>query len=668
MKIFFRKIFIKSLILFCFILYIVIIICCDNGGNGEITAGKITYNANGADFGVVPARTTDLIVSDNTGALAKAGYIFDGWNTSPDGNGVNYSVGSRCPERNIILYAKWTAIFFTNISQGTLVPSQGEADKSYTQGVSSLSITGLTDKGKQLSYLVVPSSIDGYSVTAIDNEAFSNCTNIMSITFAEGIINIGEKIFIGCSMLSKVIFQGTSPPLIKTNTFSGYAGVIFVPQDCFDSYKTADNWSNCSERFVEDDSLIENDLIAGPDYEDCNYNPNCELLKHCGIPILNINTLNGSIIDSKTEWKEASLSMKSNFCGYNNLEIEKIQIKGRGNSSWVAAKKSYSIKLSKKTEILGMKKSKRWVLLANCYDKTLLRNYFASRLGNELYSSVWNPSFKFVHLYLNDIYRGVYLLGEQIKIDDNRINIPDISKTGLNDGGFILEIDGRQDEDFYFVTDRNIYFSLKDPDEVGVEIQKKITSIVQDAEDVLFSNDFCNPESGYSKYYNIDSIIDWYIVNELTKNQDAPNNSSIYYYYNPSDKLLYMGPNWDFDLSSGNAFANVCHYNGFYIKEGSPWIKRMFNDPSFVKKVKLRWNKTKTTLYNFITEKIQQDADFISKAADYNYKKWQIIGKDIWPNSSGYRARNTYQKEVNYLINWLKNRYFFMDNALNSLN
>ena len=100
-----------------------------------------------------------------------------------------------------------------------------------------------------------------------------------------------------------------------------------------------------------------------------------------------------------------------------------------------------------------MKKHKRWVLIANYSDKTLLRNYIASQMGNNIFNETWNPSFKSVHLILNGTYNGVYLLGEQIKIDKNRVNIQAIDEieddvngdsiVDLNDGGFICEVNER---------------------------------------------------------------------------------------------------------------------------------------------------------------------------------------------------------------------------------
>lgn len=403
-------------------------------------------------------------------------------------------------------------------------------------------------------------------------------------------------------------------------------------------------------------------------YENNSFNPFIEAIEDSGIPYVKINTKSGFLKPLKMLWQDASIEVVGNYCGKEDLTMDDIKIKGRGNSSWTMPKKSYSLKFDSKSKVLGMKKSKRWVLIANYADKSLLRNYYASYLGNEIYKAEWSPSFKSVHLIIDGSYQGVYLLGEQIKIDGNRIDIDDISETEIDEGGFIFEINGRMDELFNFRTEKGVCISLKDPDEVGTDIQQKVKDVIQTAENALYSENFTDADNGWRKYFDEDSVIDWYIINEFTKNADSANFTSIYFYYNPSDRLLHMGPIWDFDISCGNINYNGCDsYEGLYVKENSVWIKQMFNDPAFVTKVNARWNDKKSDLQNSITGIIQNEADSLSAAADLNFMKWLILGKYVWPNASGYKSRKTYQSEIDYLKNWLSHRYDSMDGALNSL-
>ena len=409
----------------------------------------------------------------------------------------------------------------------------------------------------------------------------------------------------------------------------------------------------------------------------CKYSEeklNIETLKGAGLPIVEINTVGNAAITSKEDWLDATLNLTGNHCNEEDLFVA-TEIKGRGNSSWNQPKKSYSLKLESKEKVLGMKKHKRWVLIANYSDKTLLRNYLASELGNNYFNSVWNPSFKPVHLILNGTYNGVYLVGEQIKIDGNRVNIQAIDEieedingddiVNLDDGGFICEVNERMDELFNFTTTKGIKISLKEPDEVSTDIQEKIVSIVQKAEDALYGENWLDSEIGYSKYFDINSFVDWYIVNELTKNNDACFFSSVYFYYDPNDKLIHMGPNWDFDISCGNINYNGCdNPEGYWIKN-SGWIKRMFEDTDFVNKVEERWTEKRKELSDYITTSIQENANYLAAAADLNFAKWDILGSYVWPNSDGYEERTTYQSEVDYLIDWLNKRFEFLDKDFN---
>lgn len=413
-------------------------------------------------------------------------------------------------------------------------------------------------------------------------------------------------------------------------------------------------FTGCSS---DEDAVVFQDVSYETDF-----NPVISELKSTNIPIVDINVNNNKEITSKAIWESASFSITGEFCGESDLNNLEISIKGRGNSSWNLPKKPYSIKLSSKEKILGMKKSKRWVLIANYSDKTLLRNYFFSRLGNDLYNTTWNPQFKSVNLIVNGKYRGVYLLGEQIRIDSNRVNISDISD--LNDGGFIFEINNKLDELYNFITKHFVCISLKDPDDITPEKQSIVKRIITEAEDALFSENFTDPIQGYRSHFEVNSVIDWYIMNELGKNADAADFSSIYYYYDPSDNLLHMGPIWDFDISCGNiGTPGLYTYSDLYIRNNSRWIHRMFEDPWFREKVQLRWNAKKSILYEYITINLQEYADNLSLAEDLNFKKWEILGKYTWPYCPGYEYRTTYQNEIDYMTQWLIKRYEVMNDA-----
>src|SRR5690606_9261219 len=143
----------------------------------------------------------------------------------------------------------------------------------------------------------------------------------------------------------------------------------------------------------------------------------------------------------------------------------------------------------------------------------------------------------------------VYLLTEQVKISKDRVNAIDSDITG----GYLIELDRNPNvdpEDYYF----NIYdtpYNLKEPEETSNERKEYIENYMKDAFDALYSSNFKDINLGYQKYIDVDSFIDWYLVNEILKNADAANYSSIFFHKSAGQKLK-MGPLWDFDLAIGN--------------------------------------------------------------------------------------------------------------------
>jgi hypothetical protein len=391
-----------------------------------------------------------------------------------------------------------------------------------------------------------------------------------------------------------------------------------------------------------------------------------------GLPVMKIDTQGVSII-SKDDWfSDLNPGIEPTYTLYD-ITGEKVSgstdIKGRGNTTWGMPKKPYSLKLTGKTSLLGMPTHKRWQLLANYSDKTLLRTEVAFKIGEILEDSLqWTPRSRHVQLYLNNEYLGSYQLVEAIKIDENRVNIKDITKKNPQ-RGYILEIDVREGEAFHFTTTRGVVFNCSDPDEDLDEtitgdtqtIIQKIQADVQDVEDVLYSDDFSDPDDGYRMYLEVDSFIDWYLVNEITKNNDAVFHNSVYMYYN--GEKYCMGPVWDFDISMGNINYNGNdNPEGFWIK-GSPWISRLFEDPAFVSQVKDRWN-TKKNEFFALQQYIGERATYINSAQTQNFRKWDILGVYVWPNAV---VPGSYQGEIDYLKSWFAKRLSWFDTAINQL-
>ncbi len=423
-------------------------------------------------------------------------------------------------------------------------------------------------------------------------------------------------------------------------------------------------------------------------------------IAYTGLPIVSISTDDNLDIDNRESWKNMKISLSEDN---KTRIILSGKIKGRGNTSWYYPKKPYTIKLSEKENLLGMGECKKWVLINNYIDKSLLRNSFASYIGNTCFNSEWQPKFRSVDLVLNGSYRGTYILGESIKIEKNRINIQSLENTykgkGLDlnnddrvdicDGGFLCEINNKEDEDFNFSSTIGFpIISLKDPDldfeEANVELKRYIRETVQEAEDTLYGNNWQNVELGYTNKFDINSFIDWYLVNEFLKNADSVSGPSIYFYYNPSDSKIHFGPNWDFDASCGQFKGWIPEYDvynpeGFWVlggykirgdkKVSTAWINRLFLDEDFVLKVKKRWNDRKNILYKAITDGLKELSDEIELSAELNFILYPVLGTKIMDGyeATGYNNRNKWIDEVDYLRNWLNERYTWFDKAINQL-
>ena len=372
------------------------------------------------------------------------------------------------------------------------------------------------------------------------------------------------------------------------------------------------------------------------------------------LPVISINTEDSLPIDSKEEYVNGTFEI-SDESSYNNL-LANLKIRGRGNSTWGFPKKSYQIKFDDKEIVLGMPKDKKWILLANYSDKTMLRNEVAfdlSRLSN----LDWTPESCFSELYINNEYLGVYQITQKVEESSNRVNI--------GDDGYLLEVDqlSRLDPDDVYFKTNNYLFNIKEPNvEFGDNEYTVIKNYIELTENVLLGRNFLDPVEGYAKYIDVESFIDWYLINEITKNNDAIFYSSVYMNYIPGGKLK-MGPVWDFDISLGNINYNGNETtDGFWIKKVN-WYSRLFEDPIFVAKLKSRFNYFYSNQF-FLQEKINSNSSYLYDAQERNFYSWPILGVYVWPNNVFYP---TYDEEVAYLQQWLKDRLEWLNTSINDL-
>jgi hypothetical protein len=384
-----------------------------------------------------------------------------------------------------------------------------------------------------------------------------------------------------------------------------------------------------------------------------------------GIPITYITTDNDLEIDSKDDYRIGTVSIKGGRLS-SDFPTTQIKIRGRGNSTWERfPKKSYQLKFDNKASFLNLPEDKKWIFLAEYSDKTLMRNKIAFDMGY-MSSLVYTPQSVYTDVYINNSYNGTYNISQKIEETNNRV--------ALGDTGYLLEIDQPErldPDDVYFRTGNYLnehanqpyLFNIKEPNlEKDDTEYKYIKNLINAFETTLKSSSFTNPTSGYAKYIDIDSFIDYYLINEITKNVDAKDYSSIYINVKPGEKIK-MGPIWDFDLAFGNNNYSDCEFpTGFWIKR-SGWYSRLFQDPTFVAKVKIRFAYYKEK-QPILLKNIDNYAILLDNTQEQNDVIWDLIGNKVWPNAVVF---DTYKEEVDYLKSWYIERMNWLDTAINNL-
>ncbi len=365
------------------------------------------------------------------------------------------------------------------------------------------------------------------------------------------------------------------------------------------------------------------------------------------------------------------------------LENAKITLGGRGNWTWTQDKKGFSLKLAKKESLLGMEEARRWVLLANRADTSLMRNIIAYDLAEGL-GMPYTPEKVSCELYVNGEYRGSYLAAEKTEIGENRIEIAEFAETGGDkayptarerlscgaviryaegmeapsdvSGGYLVEFelaDRYLAEPCGFQTRRGFYFVIKSPEYVSREQAAYLAERYQRTEDAIFEED-----PALWEMLDMETAVKKYLIEEITKNFDA-NHSSQYSYKDAGEGLIYLGPMWDMDAAFGNTEATV-DPSGRYAASGG-WWKALRARADFTAEAKRVWEEELRPLcISLIEEGISAHAQKLDSSAAMNFIRWEHLG--VKPPMSTYiPTGNTYAESVEQLRSYLAARVEWMD-------
>jgi hypothetical protein len=364
-------------------------------------------------------------------------------------------------------------------------------------------------------------------------------------------------------------------------------------------------------------------------------------------------------------------------------------IKIRGQSSQMFPKKSYSLELRSRSgadttaSLLGMPGEEDWVLYAPYSDKTMLRNALTFHLGSRL--GGWQPRNKWCEVYLNGNYIGIYQLMESIKRDSNRVDINKLKPDELSGddltGGYIIKADkidfGSVDffqifPSVHYRNSDNYRFTYVYPKyEEILEAQKSyIKKFVTDAENSLNGSSFSDPTAGFRKYMDVNSFVDFQIIQELVNNVDGYRFSTFFYKDKDSKGgKLHAGPLWDFDLCYGNEDyidlnldTDIWLYSKFDDKYGGRmhWWSRLMEDLGYRGVFVTRWKEIRKGTFSTdsIMTYLDSTIDYLGDAIDRNFARWPVIGHYVWPN---YFVGESYEEEVGYMKGWITARVNWMD-------
>ena len=460
-----------------------------------------------------------------------------------------------------------------------------------------------------------------------------------------------------------------------------------------------------------------------------------------GLPVVLVDTVDD--VDpadmTKLEYTDANISViGSDIYDAKDIYYAVAGIKLRGNSTMGYAKKPFRIKFDKKQNVLGFGKAKSWVLLADYLDPSALRNQVAYKLADRVNKftaektgfEVFSPRMNLVEVYVDDEFMGMYEMGDHMQANELRVNVNELGdeeddETGeklYNNGeeiGYFIEVevkdrvlkegkDGYEDwSDYSYVvdvlpegqwypqkvddkdTENNyvireddmgksvMYFQFKLPEEPSDEQKEYITEQMQQVNDLLMKND-----EAVWDILDMDSVIDWYLVNELFKNADSQMQSSVYFFKdgtldadgnekeNPNTKL-YMGPVWDFDLGAGGvSYGKMDDPTGWRTNndEYCAWFKKMFEMDSFKEAVEQRWADLheEGILESMFTD-ISYLEEFAGDAAVDNFDLWhstyiEEVNATSWMTVPAVSTEsNNWETHVDYFEAYLKARIDWID-------
>lgn len=405
-----------------------------------------------------------------------------------------------------------------------------------------------------------------------------------------------------------------------------------------------------------------------------------------GLPTVFIATTGAAPIVSKDDYLGGTVTIADGTASYSEpLATTAMQIKGRGNSTWgpLAEKKPYKMKFTSATAMLDMPAATEWVLLANYFDKTLIRNAVVMKTAQTVFSDTmaFVPRMRFVDVFLNGVYNGVYTLGDQVEVGANRLNIAHAG-TADADKAYLVEVNrwirdrdgGVLGTDFFQTAEAGLVLEYKYPKASSITSSQKtwLSTRFADIETELKNGSAGN----FAQYLDTASFIDWAILEEAFRNTDSGFISSVFLHKDGGAASKFkIGPLWDFDLSAGNADLPETPSSpsdiGLRSTSGvevlsTDWYNWMFytigggGDGPYRDAFKARWAAKASTLKDTILDAIDEYSALIERSGlweqtDTTYN----LEDDPWPNA--YPAGLTRAEYTARYKTWIEDRFDWLE-------
>ncbi len=571
--------------------------------------------------------------------VTKEGYRLDGWNL--DGTLYVFDV---MPEEDITLEAIWTKLYYITFNLGDEKDVQGYAEN---EGISYPTPT-------KSGYKLINWELDG--------EVFNKTKMIAQDIELKAIWEETVTVYFDTGIDGEVLEPVTGVPGEK---------VLYPYMPTKEGYRFS-GWMLNYQPYT---------LHSIPD-EDIRLTAIWEETAYTNFPALYINLYdtNWKTIDiesvGKEDYENAIISLENTETG--ELQYSGAQFRGRGNGSWNSTKKGYRIKFDEKQSLFGEAESRHWVILA-CYsgdfqDNTMMRNALAYQMGDLFDNIDYCTSANWVDVYFNNSYYGTYLLVEQVRDANDRVDVD--AEYGVLDTGYLIEYDAYATRDnaiigvdYFTITGVKYGFTMKSPAsdeylENGItEAQyREQVSWLKNQVQSMYSAALSKNFNEFSKYADVDSFVDMYILHELFKNTDA-GWSSFYISKRAGEKFEANCP-WDFDATAGISRGDSS-YEGIYVADkvqqlsnntSSELFIALYNTSQFKELIVLRWKELAPKLEDFI--KVNYSVDNLSlmkEGMGRNYRTW-------CGNYSQSAAENKWLQEAQSLTTWLLNRIDWLSN------